>query len=262
MVWPTITAIAGELRLRNANVEGEFRVWLIVWPRGEWIVTDRGTPDDPNYAGIGAADLPGVGGRNMQPQRFNAREVARDLLQQAKGSGGGGSEGGRRGGGPTRKPLDLLARWGEGRSHEIHSDSRPTQPGTDDYQPETQLFYPQVPPRELQGFTGQWPTRKDIYEPLPAEPARWQSRRPEPIGKWGCPRCGAELTRGEQNCAACAREGVFVSAVPRTWENPEEHPRYRQPIQRTWESLEAHPWMTGSVTPVPLAPRRRRRSRR
>ena len=74
MRLPTITELAGELRLINDNVQGETEVFLAVWDENWALRLD--------WAGregmVGVTTVPGY------PHRFNAREKARHLLSQAQ----------------------------------------------------------------------------------------------------------------------------------------------------------------------------------
>lgn len=83
--FPSIKTIASELRLINANVEGECDVRLQVYEDSQWAIRS-GLPDyDHDHRGFwGASSVPGVGGRNMQPRRFKSEDVARDLIEQAR----------------------------------------------------------------------------------------------------------------------------------------------------------------------------------
>lgn len=109
MQWPTITHLAGELRLWNENTEFASAVYLNAWPSSDEWVIDSVRRRDAECVGRG--HIPGY------KHRFNARELARQLIDEAKASCGQGE---RR---PTR--------------------GRPyfTQAGTDDYAPTT--AYPQ-----------------------------------------------------------------------------------------------------------------------
>lgn len=85
MRFPSIESVAKELRGINANVEGECDVRLQVYPDGQWIVRYGLSDYDQDHRGYwGASSVPGCGGRDCQPRRFNARDVARDLIEQAK----------------------------------------------------------------------------------------------------------------------------------------------------------------------------------
>lgn len=91
MRWPSAARIAEELRLLNANTLGGVRVLLQVRPAddGDWtiytgdqrhvITQERGV----GYWG-GPLAIPGCGGRNNYPRRFNSLAVARELIRQAK----------------------------------------------------------------------------------------------------------------------------------------------------------------------------------
>lgn len=78
MKFPSIKDVAHDLRAINANIEGECSVRLQVYGNGQWIVR-FGLPDyDQDHRGFwGCSEIPGS-------RRFNSREVARDLINQAR----------------------------------------------------------------------------------------------------------------------------------------------------------------------------------
>jgi hypothetical protein len=83
MRFPSIAAVAAELRGINANVEGECDVRLQVWPDGEWIVRSGDSSYDQDHRGFwGASSVPGV--NRGRASRFDSRSVARDLIEQAR----------------------------------------------------------------------------------------------------------------------------------------------------------------------------------
>jgi len=83
--FPSIAAVAAELRAINANVEGECDVRLQVWDDGQWCIRFGLSDYDPDHRGYwGASAVPGVGGKDMQPRRFNSRAVAQELIEQAR----------------------------------------------------------------------------------------------------------------------------------------------------------------------------------
>lgn len=87
MQWPTIDDVAEELRLINLNTEAEdeegIDVRLQVYEDGAWAIRVGDPSYDTDHRGYwGASGVPGVLGGI--PGRFNAREVARDLIEQAK----------------------------------------------------------------------------------------------------------------------------------------------------------------------------------
>lgn len=144
MLWPSVTAIAGELRLLNENTLGEFEVFLQVLDDGNWVIWTSGGSDGGTMRHLPPGEihqgywswghtLPGVGGRNNMPRRFNAREVARQLIvsaQQREGTPASPSSAEIRQRIPRRKKQPV--------QHTFF-----IQAGTDDYAPETQRFYPQ-----------------------------------------------------------------------------------------------------------------------
>lgn len=83
--WPSVLAIAAELRGINANVEGECDVRLNV-REGEplaWNVLWGDSSYDTDHRGFwGAASVPGV--VDGKVCRFSSLDVAKDLLEQAK----------------------------------------------------------------------------------------------------------------------------------------------------------------------------------
>jgi hypothetical protein len=79
--FPSIADVAQNLRDINANVEGECDVRLCVWTDGTWCVRWGDVQFDPSSAPYcGASGVPGVVGGKVQ--RFDARAIARDLLDQ------------------------------------------------------------------------------------------------------------------------------------------------------------------------------------
>lgn len=104
MHWPTITTLAGELRLWNQNTEFASPVFFLAWPSSdEWTIDTRPRRDAECSA---QGHIPGY------KHRFNARELARQLLNDAKAS------------------------CNRGRSVRAVF----MQPGTDDYGPSPQFF--------------------------------------------------------------------------------------------------------------------------
>jgi len=85
MRFPSIKDVRRELTLVNANVEGECDVRLQVYEDGAWVIRSGLSDYDQDHHGFwGASCVPGVGGRRMRPRRFNATNVARDLIDQAR----------------------------------------------------------------------------------------------------------------------------------------------------------------------------------
>lgn len=83
MKWPSIRELSEALRDVNANVEGECDVRLQVYEDGQWRLRWGDASYDIDHSGFwGASGVPGVVGGKVQ--RFNARDVARDLIEQAK----------------------------------------------------------------------------------------------------------------------------------------------------------------------------------
>ena len=82
--FPSIAAVAAELRGISASVEGDCDVRLQVYPDGKWWVRWGDASYDQDHTGYwGASSVPGVvKGRAV---RFDSRHVARELLDQAKG---------------------------------------------------------------------------------------------------------------------------------------------------------------------------------
>ena len=87
MRFPSILAVAQELRMINANVEGECDVRLQVYEDGAWWIRYGDSSYDQDHRGYwGASCIPGCGGKNCRPRRFRSRDVARDLIDQVKDS--------------------------------------------------------------------------------------------------------------------------------------------------------------------------------
>ena len=83
MRFPSIAAVAARLRDISMNVEGECDVRLQVYPDGEWAVRWGDSQYDQDHRGYwGASSVPGVVRGTVK--RFNSRDVARDLIDQAK----------------------------------------------------------------------------------------------------------------------------------------------------------------------------------
>lgn len=85
MRWPSIADVASELRVVNderlePDDMGEgIDVRLQVYEDGRWAVRSGDPSYDTDHHGYwGASSVPGDG------RRFNARETARDLIEQAK----------------------------------------------------------------------------------------------------------------------------------------------------------------------------------
>lgn len=82
--FPSIEAVARELRLINANVECSEHdegcdVRLQVYPDGRWVVRYGDASYDLDHAGYwGASTIPGV--VKGVVKRFNSRDVARSLI--------------------------------------------------------------------------------------------------------------------------------------------------------------------------------------
>jgi hypothetical protein len=86
--FPSIAAVAQRLREISENVEGECDVRLQVYPGGNtgimsWTVRFGPSDYDQDHTGFwGASAVPGV--YNGKPKRFGSRDVARDLIEQAR----------------------------------------------------------------------------------------------------------------------------------------------------------------------------------
>jgi hypothetical protein len=77
--FPSIKDVAHDLRLINAEVEGECDVRLQVYPDGSWAVRWGLSDYDTDHHGYwGASSVPGNG------RRFSSADTARELLGQAK----------------------------------------------------------------------------------------------------------------------------------------------------------------------------------
>lgn len=82
--FPSIADVARELRGINANVEGDCDVRLQVWDDGQWRVHYGDSSYDQDHRGFwGSSSVPGVNAKG-QVQRFDARAVAKDLIEQAR----------------------------------------------------------------------------------------------------------------------------------------------------------------------------------
>lgn len=83
MRFPSIEAVAEALRDVNANVEGECDVRLQVYEDGQWAIRYGLSDYDSDHRGFwGASSIPGaVKGR---ARRFDSREIARELIEQAR----------------------------------------------------------------------------------------------------------------------------------------------------------------------------------
>jgi hypothetical protein len=85
MKFPSIRDVARELRLINANVEGECDVRLQVWDDGKCVIRYGDSQFDQDHQGYwGSSNIPGCGGKNCQPRRFNSIAVAKELLEQVR----------------------------------------------------------------------------------------------------------------------------------------------------------------------------------
>lgn len=83
MKFPSIAHIAACLRDLNANVEGECDVRLQVYADGVWAIHYGDSSYDLDHRGFwGASCVPGV--VNGRVTRFRSRDIAKDLLEQAK----------------------------------------------------------------------------------------------------------------------------------------------------------------------------------
>lgn len=84
--FPSVKEVSQALRNLNANVEGECDVRLQVYPdesRATWALRWGSSDYDRDHRGYwGASSVPGV--NNGRVGRFNSRNVAKDLLEQAK----------------------------------------------------------------------------------------------------------------------------------------------------------------------------------
>lgn len=89
MRWPNIQDVAAELRSINSEVSEEIdeetgepygiEVRLQVLPNGDWQVWWGDPQYDTDHRGYwGASQVPGSG------RRFNSKEIARDLIEEAK----------------------------------------------------------------------------------------------------------------------------------------------------------------------------------
>jgi hypothetical protein len=85
MRFPSIKDVARQLVGINANVEGECDVRLQVWDDGEWCVRYGNSQFDQDARGYwGSSSVPGV--VRGAVKRFRSREVAKDLIDQARES--------------------------------------------------------------------------------------------------------------------------------------------------------------------------------
>lgn len=83
MRFPSIKAVAHELRDINRNVEGECDVRLCIWSDGEWCVRSGLVDYDQSHSDYcGASGVPGIIGGKVQ--RFDSYSIARDLLDQCR----------------------------------------------------------------------------------------------------------------------------------------------------------------------------------
>jgi hypothetical protein len=83
MRFPSIESVAKELQNISANVEGECDVRLQVYEDGQWAVRWGASDYDTDHNGFwGASSVPGVVAGVVK--RFNSRDVARDLIEQAR----------------------------------------------------------------------------------------------------------------------------------------------------------------------------------
>ena len=81
--FPSIKDVAFELRLINANVEGECDVRLQIHDDGAWVVRVGLADYDTDHRGYwGAGSIPGVVRGDVK--RFNSTDTARDLLSQCR----------------------------------------------------------------------------------------------------------------------------------------------------------------------------------
>ena len=81
--FPSIQAVARELRELNANVEGECDVRLQVYENGQWCIRSGLSDYDQDHRGYwGASCIPGVVAGKIQ--LFRSTDVARELISQAK----------------------------------------------------------------------------------------------------------------------------------------------------------------------------------
>ena len=83
--FPSIKQVAEGLRAINANVEGECDVRLQVYEDGEWQLRWGLSDYDQDHRGYwGASSIPGCNPKTGIVARFNSKDVARDLIHQAK----------------------------------------------------------------------------------------------------------------------------------------------------------------------------------
>jgi hypothetical protein len=84
--FPSIAEVAAVLRNLNANVEADGEgcdVRLQVYSDGEWAVRWGDSSYDTDHRGYwGASSIPGVVRGTVK--RFDSRDVARDLISQAR----------------------------------------------------------------------------------------------------------------------------------------------------------------------------------
>lgn len=90
--FPSIAEVAAEIRAINANVEGECDIRLQVWPTDTakpwgngavWTMHTGDSQYDTDHRGFwGSSSVPGVVDGIVK--RCNAREIARDLIDQAR----------------------------------------------------------------------------------------------------------------------------------------------------------------------------------
>lgn len=83
MRFPSIKEVAQELSDINANVEGETDIRLQIYEDGKWVIRVGDSSYDLDHRGYwGSSFLPGV--VNGKVRRFNSRETAKELLDQAR----------------------------------------------------------------------------------------------------------------------------------------------------------------------------------
>jgi len=84
MRFPSIKAVAADLRDINANVQGECDVRLQVYSDGMWAIRYGPTDYDQDHRGFwGASCIPGVNARGTV-QRFDSVGLARELIEQVR----------------------------------------------------------------------------------------------------------------------------------------------------------------------------------
>lgn len=84
---PTEKDVACSLRALNSSATGRTTVYLQIFDDGKWWVHDQNASiDTQEYTYTSKNEVPGCIGSHHKPRKFNAEQVAKELLDEVRES--------------------------------------------------------------------------------------------------------------------------------------------------------------------------------